>query len=199
MIDSNDYELVYMAQEGNEEASNFLYDKYMPIIRKKANNLYKYLHDKGTELEDIIQECLLALEESIVNFNQDRDGNFYTFFSVCMNRKLINYFRELNRVKHKNLNDAISFELMDDDGDINLLDYIKDNSSNPTYYLFGYDEYINLYNDIIDKLTDFEECVFVLKIKGFSYDDIAVLLDKNERSINNAMSRIRLKVKNLYV
>lgn len=46
-----------------------------------------------------------------------------------------------------------------------MIDFIKDNSLNPEVGLLEEDEYLELYNKIIDKLTDLEECVFNLKLK----------------------------------
>ena len=63
--DINDYELVSMAQEFNEDAMNMLHEKYQPLINKKSRKYFKYLHNKGIELSDLIQECMIGFEEAI--------------------------------------------------------------------------------------------------------------------------------------
>ena len=83
--------------------------------------------------------------------------------------------------------------------ELDLLDILSYEELNPENIYLDYNDYLNIYENIINKLTNFEECVFVLKIKGFSSNDISILLDKNEKSINNAICRIKLKVKDLYV
>ena len=196
-MELNDYELVGMAQEGSADAFYVLYNKYLPIIRNKSKKIYKYIQDKGTELDDVIQEGLLAFENSIYSFNQDCDGMFYTFTNLCIDRCLISEVRQLNRFKYKYLNDAISLDDVISAGDFNLVSLIDSNDSDPLESLELYEDYISLYNNIIDKLTDFEECVFVLRVKGFSYEEIASILDREQRSIQNAMHRVRLKVKDL--
>ena len=63
----NDYELVSMAQEKNEDAINLIHKKYQPIIYQKCRKILKYLHNKGIDLADLIQEGSLAIELAIQN------------------------------------------------------------------------------------------------------------------------------------
>ena len=72
--DYNDYELVYLAQEQNEDAIEIIYQKYKPIIYKKCNKYIKVLH--GIELCDLVQECYLILDYAIKNFNQNNNNTF---------------------------------------------------------------------------------------------------------------------------
>ena len=193
----NDYELVSMAQEGNEDVINILYNKYLPIINKKSRSIYKYVQDKGLELEDVCQECVIAFINSINDFNQDRDDLFYSFTNLCMDRSLMTLVRNINRKKNKYLNDSIPIETLDNE--LDLVGVISDEELNPELKCWYYDDYIKLYNRIIDKLTYFEECVLVLKLKGFNSEEIAILLDKSIKSVSNAFYRIRVKVRDVYV
>ena len=190
----NDNELVILAREKNEDAINILYDKYKPLITKKCSNYFKYVKDKGIDFNDLTQECLIGFEESIRSFNSDNDTLFYTFTSICMDRQLISLIKKVNRDKNKFLNEAISIEsCMEDDN--NLLDKIEDNSYNPELGFMDDIEYEELYNKIIVNLTDFEECVFNLKLQGFGYEEIANIMDKSTKSVYNAMGRIKDKIK----
>lgn len=192
----NDYELISMAQEMNEEASTILYKKYQPLIHKKCRKYYKYLQNKGIELSDLIQECTIGFEEAIKNFNQIDNVSFYTFANVCMERQLMSELTRLNRDKHKLLNEAIPLETIDEYNESNnLIDFIKDNSNNPEMGLLSNEEFHELYQKIATKLTTLEECVFKLKIQGFSYKEIADILEKDEKSIDNAIQRIKNKIK----
>lgn len=195
--DLNDYELVSLAQEHNEDAINLLHEKYQPLINKKSHKYIKYLHNKGIELSDLIQECTIGFEEAIHNFNPDDNVSFYTFASVCMNRQLMSELTRQNRDKHKFLNEAIPLETIEDESDINLIDFIQDNSTNPELGLMSNEEFRELYVAIRKELTALEECVFKLKLQGFGYKEIADILDKDEKSIDNAMQRIKLKIKSL--
>ena len=197
--DVNDYELVSMAQEYNEDAINMLHEKYQPLIYKKSRKFFKYLHNKGIELSDLIQECTIGFEEAIHNFDSNAQDNasFYTFASVCMDRQLMSEVTRLNRDKYKFLNEAVPLETLDDNGDIDLINIIQDNSGNPEIGLLSSEEYDNLCNKISGELTDFEDCVFRLMIQDFDYKEIADILDKDKKSIDNAIQRIKIKIRHL--
>ena len=93
----NDYELVFLAQEGNEDAINAIYDKYKPIIVKKSKNAIVFVSHHGIDINDIMQEGFIGLEEAIRNFSQDTEASFYTFAMLCIDRKIMNYCHHPNR------------------------------------------------------------------------------------------------------
>lgn len=195
----NDNELVSLANENNEEALKILYEKYKPLINKKCNKYYKYISNKGIEISDLIQECLVGFEESIHNFNPLDNVTFYTFTNVCIDRQISTELKKLNRDKYRPLNEAIPLETLDTDNDINLIDILKDNTDNPELGLLREVEYQELYNKIAENLTDLEECVFSLRLQNFNYKEIADILDKDIKSIDNAIQRIRTKIKEIYI
>ena len=194
----NDNELISLANENNEEALNALYKKYKPLINKKCNKYYKYISNKGIELSDLIQECLVGFEESIHYFNPNDDVTFYTFTNICMDRQIISEIKRINRDKYKILNEAIPLETLDTENDINLINILKDNTDNPELGLLREIEYQELYDKITKNLTNLEECVFNLRIQNFNYKEIADILDKDIKSIDNAVQRIKTKVRELY-
>lgn len=192
----NDYELVSMAQELNEEAIDLLHKKYQPIIYNKARKMLKYLCNKGIELSDLIQEGNLAVELAIQNFNSNDDVSFYTFVNLCIDRQLINILNITNRNKYKILNEAIPLEI-DNEHESNLVDIIEDNSYNPEQDLITEEQLKELYKDITDELTNFESFVFGLRVQGLTYKEIACVLDKDIKSVDNAVQRIKLKLKSI--
>ena len=193
----NDYELVSLAQEMNEDANLILHEKYQPLIYKKSHKYLKYLQNKGIELSDLVQECTIGFEEAIKNFNPFDDVTFYTFANVCMDRQLMSELTKQNRTKYKFLNEAIPLETIDENSDNgNLIDFIQDNSNNPELGLLTQEEFEELHKKIVNELTNFEECVFDLKLQNFNYKEIADILDKDGKSIDNAIQRIKTKIKN---
>ena len=158
----------------------------------------KYLQNKGIELSDLVQECMIGFEEAIHNFNPDDDVSFYTFANVCMERQLLSELTRLNRDKHRFLNEAIPLETINEENEgSNLIDFIQDNSNNPELGLLSSEEFQELYEQILEELTDLEQCVFKLKIQGFNYKEIAELLDKEQKSIDNAIQRVKNKIKEI--
>ena len=107
---NDDYELVYLAQEGNEDAINIIYDKYKPIIIKKSKNAIVFVTHHGIEINDIMQEGFIGLEEAIRNFSQDSEASFYTFATLCIDRQILNFLRKINGNKDRVLNEAIMLD-----------------------------------------------------------------------------------------
>lgn len=186
-MEYNDYEIVNLAQEGNEDAINLLYQKYKPIIIKKSKNAIMYAPHHGIEISDIMQEAYIGLDEAIKSFSQDDNATFYTFAGICIDRKIFNYLRKVTRSKNKILNDAVYI-------DDNIEGLVKD-SLDIEYDFLGNDNENKLLELIQEKLTDFELEVFKMKIGGYSFEEIARVLNKDIKSIYNTFQRIKVKIK----
>ena len=194
----NDYELVSLAQEKNEDAINLLHEKYMPLIVKKCKKIYPIVSSKGLELSDLIQECIIGFEEAISDFRDNDDVSFYTFCNVCMDRQLNSQIVKLNRDKYKILNEAVSIDVITDSGnELTLADIFAIDTNDPLHGIIHSENYNYLVNKIISDLSKIEESVFVLRLKGFSNKEISSLLDVDVKSIDNALTRIKLKIRNI--
>ncbi len=186
---NDDYELVYLAQDGNEDAINIIYDKYKPIIIKKSKNAIVFVTHHGIEINDIMQEGYIGLEEAIRNFSQDNEATFYTFANLCIDRQILNFLRKINGNKDRILNEAI---IIDD----SLEKTLKDNY-NVEENLLGKDNNEQITKKIRDSLTEFEKKVFDLRIKGYSFEEISNTLNKDLKSIYNTLQRIKAKFKKI--
>jgi RNA polymerase sporulation-specific sigma factor len=188
-VKNDDYELVYLAQDGNEDAINIIYDKYKPIIIKKSKNAIVFVTHHGIEINDIMQEGYIGLEEAIRNFSQDNEATFYTFANLCIDRQILNFLRKINGNKDRILNEAI---IIDD----SLEKTLKDNY-NVEENLLGKDNNEQITKKIRDSLTEFEKIVFDLRIKGYSFEEISNTLNKDLKSIYNTLQRIKVKFKKI--
>lgn len=192
--DYNDYEIIYCIRENNEEAKELMYKKYKPFIESVAKKLVHY--SKGLETSDFIQEGMLALSNAIISFDEEKDITFYTYARACIEKKMISLVVKNNSTKHKILNNSIPFEINDDEGEHLIFgDILEDKGSNPEDVIMNSEEEKILLNNIRNNLTDFENQVFDLKISGFSYKEIAEILEKNPKSIDNSIQRIKIKAK----
>ena len=139
---------------------------------------------------------MLGLNLALKNYNQDKDASFYTYAKKCIERKIISLVVSTTRLKHKALNDSIPFEVKLNESDV-FERFIEDNSYNPEEMMIVYETE----NEIIEKshmiLTDLEKQVFDLKISGFNYKEIANILDKEPKTIDNAIQRIKNKIKSV--
>ncbi len=194
----NDYELLHYVSENSEEASNILYQKYQPFIQKCAYKLYPYVKSAGLEVNDLVQEGMLGLMNAIEHFQEQKDTTFYTFATTCIQHKMISIVVSTKRFKNKFLNESIPIESVDDQGtQYSLEQILGDETSNPEHILLNSENENDILNLAKDKLTSLESAVFELKISGFQYREIADILDKEPKAIDNALQRIRSKLKDI--
>ena len=191
----NDNEILSYIND-NEESLDLIYEKYKPLISKIANNFYKkYCQNTGLDVNDLIQEGMLGLNSAINHYKENKDTLFFTYAKTCIERKIISSVIAANRQKHKILNDSISFELNLNDESINLETFLGDSEYNPENIVITNESNKELINKITEILTDFEIQVLQLKLDGFEYKEIAEIVDKDVKAIDNAIQRIRLKIK----
>lgn len=194
--DYNDNELLLYISENNEDASEIIFKKYEPLIKTTANKMHKYCKGTGLELNDLIQEGMLALNLAINHFDTEKNTNFYSFAKTCIERKVLSAVISATRQKHKILNDSVSLELPDDEKyKLNIL--LSDISLNPEHLLINQEQSEIFLHNVKENLTDLELQVFELKLSGFSYQEISDLLDKDKKCIDNAVQRLRLKIKKI--
>ena len=191
--DFNDYELLNYIAEGNEDANNIIIKKYEPLINKIATKMLSFCKNNGLEKSDLIQEGMIGLNHAIERYQEKEDVLFYTYAKKCIERKIISVVISSNRNKNKILNESISY---DDDENL-LLKFIKSQTPSPEEEVLNLELEENLIIKIKSNLTDLEEQVFSLFISGFKYKEIATILDKEGKSIDNAIQRIKTKIKKL--
>lgn len=194
--DFNDNELIAYIKEDNEEANNIIFEKYRPLIAGAASRMFNYCKNSGLELNDLIQEGMLGLNQALNSFDTTRDVTFYTYAKTCIERKIVSLVVSSRRLKHKILNESISIEIYNDNDEfVNLDKLLSDSSTDPETIMFDNEQNNELIDKIKNQLTPFEQQVFELKINNFNYNEIAEILDKDSKSIDNALQRIKIKIK----
>ena len=186
MVD-NDYELVFLSQEGNEDARNQIITNYKPIIIKKSKDAFCLISHHGIEINDIMQEAYIALNDAIDKYEQSNETLFYTFANLCIERRITNYIKKNTSKKDRILNDAVYI----DDG---IENFISDESNMEEFYVQN-DDRNHIIADVIKKFTSFERKVFELKEKGYTNKEIAHTLNKSVKSVYNTCQRIKEKLK----
>lgn len=190
----NDYELLSYVSE-NGTANEMIFKKYKPLIVETANNLYVYCKKLGVEINDLIQEGLVGLNKAINSFSESHETTFYTYASKCINRSIISYIVRLGRLKNKVLNDSVFLELYDEDQSNGFGKSLADNSYNPENILISEEGKKEILDIIANNLTDFEKQVINLKINGFKYKEIADMLGKDVKYIDNCIQKIKNKIR----
>ena len=190
--DINDYEVLSMVAD-NEEATELLFKKYKPLIVGIAKKMYRTIQNSGFDLNDLIQEGMIGFSTAINTFDEHKDTTFFTYAKTCIERRLISLIKSASRYKHQLLNESYSVEDLAKDSQ-SIENLLEDNSSNPENKLIDSENTNELVKNIQKQLTPLESAVFELKISGFTYREIADILDKESKSIDNAISRIKAKV-----
>ena len=189
--DLNDYELLHYVKENIEEASEVLIKKYYPLVVNVCKRFEKYLQNCGVDKNDLLQEGMLGFIDAINNYLDNQETMFYTYAKTCIEKKVISLIVSSHRKKHKILNESLSY-----DSPVIISErLLKDEYNDPLNLLIVSDSLSKLEHKVRTKLTTFEEQVFDLMLSGFTYKEIADVLDKEPKQIDNAIQRIRTKTK----
>ena len=216
MTDNTDYgalsdeELISLYREGSKEAAEFLVQKYKDLALKKARTMFIL----GGESEDLIQEGMIGLFKALRDYDRGRDASFATFAALCVSRQMYTAVQASGRKKHMPLNTAVSLNdplgshggRMDDDSDDRpeLEEALSEESgtlfsgnygTNPEKVMIDRENLDRLQARIETELSPLEKQVLDLHLTGMNYIEIARILNREEKSTDNALQRIRAKVR----
>lgn len=192
----DDYELLYMVCEDNEDAVSTIFKKYEPVIDYYARKYVKLVDGKGLDYNDLYQEGLIGLDSAIKTYKDQKNIKFSTFAFVCIKRKIMSAIRKANRKKHSILNESYSIDYKLDDN--NSFDNLISNNERSIEDLLVGKEQVVFFNKKIEEcLTKFEKQVYELKVYGFSSEEISKTLNKTMKSIESVLFRIRVKLRKI--
>lgn len=188
----SDEEAAALAQGGDSDAMLYLLDKYKRMVRLKARSYFLI----GADHEDLVQEGMIGLYKAIRDYRPDRLASFYVFSELCIKRQIISAIKAATRQKHIPLNSYVSLNkpLFDEENDRTLLDMLEGNAGDPQDLLISREDLTNMELHIIKVLSPFETQVLNLFLDGKSYQEIARLLSKHSKAVDNALQRIKKKM-----
>lgn len=192
---AKDEELVLMAQNGDDAAQEYLLDKYKSLVRAKSRAYFLI----GADSEDIIQEGMIGLYKAVRDYNEEKNASFRSFAELCVNRQMITAIKAATRQKHQPLNSYVSLNkpVYEEESEQTYMDFLQSSSDsllNPEALLIGQENKSFLEDQMVKNLSSFETRVLVLYLQGRSYFEIAHVLDKPEKSIDNALQRVKKKL-----
>lgn len=190
-----DEELIQWLRDGDSGVSDYLCEKYKNLVRSKAKSMYIL----GAEPEDLIQEGMIGLFKAVRDYDAGRDASFMTFAGLCISRQMYTAVQASNRQKHMPLNTYISIYGKGDeeDGSADIDEYADTLLGNPEEVLIEKENMEQLEQGIEETLSDFERQVLDLHLTGMGYVEIAKVLGRDEKSTDNALQRIRSKIRKL--
>lgn len=186
----DDSELQQYAAEGDRKAEEILASRYLRLVKASSRPFFLI----GADSEDLIQEGTFGLLSAIRQYSPDSGASFKTFAEHCIKMRLLSAIRSASRLKHFPLNDSLSLEQLSDDSNAQLLAFPDVFRRNPEDMVLARESKEELYNTFSECLSEYERKVLKLFLQGLSYRDIAEALHKNERSVDNAVQRIRHKL-----
>lgn len=188
-----DEDIVTIAQEGNPDALEQLIKRYISFVRLRAMSYFLV----GGEREDIVQEGMIGLYESIQSYNKDKLASFKRFAELCITRQMLTAIRTATRQKHIPLNTYISLNkpIYTEDTPRTLLDVLSGvEITDPEELIISSEELYYMENVVIEVLSELEWKVLVGHLDGKSYKEISVELEKPIKSIDNALQRAKRKL-----
>lgn len=189
--DVSDYELLYLIEDEDEKYTDILFEKYLPIIYNICKKYYLFFSNKRADYDDFIQEGLIAFYDAIRGFSLQKNAVFYSYVVVCVENRLKDYLRKRSRNKSSILDQAISLDCKVSDNII-LEDLIF--AREDTFQSILLDESVNYLIKFKNSLTFKEAQVFELRMNGFSYREISLLLEIKTNNIYSYIRQIKRKM-----
>ena len=183
----SDEELIQRLRAGETGIADYLIEKYKYLVRRKARAMFLI----GGDTDDLIQEGMIGLFKAVRDYHPGKEASFVTFAQMCIDRQIYSAVQSSNRQKHMPLNTYISLSQEDEESPLaqawveTLEEIIIDRENTRA-----------LEDEIKSALSPMENTVLNYYLEGKSYADIGMLMDKNPKSVDNALRRIRTKIRN---
>lgn len=191
--DFTDEELITRARDGESEIIEYLMDKYKNLVRSRAATMFIL----GADREDLIQEGMIGLFKAVRDYDSGRDASFYTFAELCISRQMYTALQASGRKKHSPLNTYVSiYQGHDEEEGTELIEALENHRErNPEEILIDQENVADIEKIIENDLSPFEKQVLELSMTGMGYVEIAKLLGKDVKSTDNALSRVKTKIR----
>lgn len=184
----SDEELIEALRQGETEITEYILEKYKPLVKNYANAMYLI----GGETDDLIQEGMIGLFKAIRDYRMDRGSRFYHFASLCIHRQMYAAIEASNRKKHQPLNSYLSFSEQGAEGSIGF-------TSSPEQLVIEQEVARLLWDNVDSRLSPMEKQVLQSYLEGNDYVQIAQIMGKSPKSVDNALQRIRQKIRQMNI
>lgn len=192
----SDEELMIRLRDGEDAIIEYIMNKYKNLVRSKAKSMYIL----GADSDDLIQEGMIGLFKAVRDYDSGRDASFSTFADLCVSRQMYTAVQASRRQKHIPLNTYISLYgsvSTNHDGEeealVNVL--AAQSGQSPEELVIDRENVTQLEKTIEKELSIFEKQVLDLYLTGMGYQQIAKVLGKDDKSTDNALQRIKTKLK----
>ncbi len=191
---------LHLAKQGNEEAINLLFEELKPLVKSIARKYFLI----NLEQSDLVQEGMIGLFNAIRSYDENSDVNFINYAKICVKRQIQNALIKNNRLKNQMLNTYFSInnqgKILLNTAEEGQIDdetgfYLESKTLSPEESLIFKEKLSEINLGTKKVLSHFEREVLKLYMKGLNYVEIAGILKKEPKSIDNALSRIKIKLR----
>lgn len=196
MKDYPDIDLVYHLSE-SEEASDILFEKYKYIVDIVIKKYTKAAYLFNVDLTELRQEAYFAFADALYRYKDNKDASLATFITLVVERKVRRVIDSANTYKSRLNTNALSLEHVYPEFENPLMYIIGDESLEPLKNIEDKETTMELLDKLRKNLSSIELEVCDLLIKQYDYKQIANILEKSDKQIDNCIQRIRNKLKKM--
>ena len=169
------------AKTGDENAFSALLDKYQGLIFSISVEYSNMCPEPLKDQEDFLQEAKIAFFNAVKTYDESKKITFGAYAKICIRNRLISCVRKINSKKRKMILTSVTQPEQDT--------VLKNTLSN--------EQRQQIFNAAKQSLSRFEYAIFELYFLGMRAKEISVKINKTEKSINNAIYRMKLKLSTL--
>jgi RNA polymerase sporulation-specific sigma factor len=193
-LEPDDQTLVALSKRGKTEATDKLIRRYHGFVRLKASSYFLV----GGDSDDLIQEGLLGLYKAIRDYRTDRESSFRNFAELCITRQIITAVKTATRNKHVPLNQYVSFgqsPAANSESDTTMEEILPGPTAfDPVNQAISSEELGSLVSCLRASLSEMESSVLGYYLEDRSYEEVALMLGCDTKTVDNALQRVKRKV-----
>jgi RNA polymerase sporulation-specific sigma factor len=194
LAELSDDELVARFQGGDNDSLDVLLQRYRRFTRAKARGYFLI----GADSDDIEQEGMIGLFKAVRDFRPDRQASFRAFAELCITRQIITAIKTATRQKHQPLNSYLSLSGTrpgEENGSGTVEEVLEAKGLiDPIEFIISMEDLRSMRRMMSEMLAKLEVEVLRLYVEGKSYQEIAEVLGRHVKSIDNALQRIKRKL-----
>ncbi len=173
----SDEQLAVLAREKNEEAFAMLVTRFSGMLKALSSQYCRGLFD----CDDLAQEGLLGLLSAAQTYQASENVTFRTYAYACARNRMVSALRRRK---------GVELTPLDEEDELSW----GNENEDPQILLVRRDEVLQLQRRLQNILTKLEYHVLMAQLCGYSYREIAKQLNVTEKSVDNALFRLRRKL-----
>ena len=179
---------VTLAKNGDKDAFVRLLEAYAPLISSLSSQFYSDDTSANVGMDDLMQEASIAFYNAVLSYTEGKNTTFGLYAKICIRNRLVSYMRRM----------CAGIDVKTEDIEKLIDSSVAPQADGPLELLISEEEVKTMQENIRSVLTDYEYSVFSLFVQGTAVSEIASELNAGEKSVHNAISRVRSKLKKMY-